>query len=82
MVDTRMFYFNAKEVGNKSNYFHTSVSQLLECCCHQHTVICTAQACRCDHFIVPRCCEKQPSPCWWERKFWWNFHFNLSEIFM
>lgn len=49
MVHTRVLCFNAKEVGNKSNYFHTSLSQLIAYCCHQHEVICTAQACRCDH---------------------------------
>lgn len=62
MVDVRMPYFNAKEVGKKSNYFHTSVSQLLPYCCYQYAVICTAQACRCDHLIVPSHCETQPSP--------------------
>lgn len=49
MVDTRMHYFNAKEAVNKSNYFHTSLSQLIAYCSHQHEVICVAQARRCDH---------------------------------
>lgn len=67
VVDTTMLYLNTKEVSNKSSYFHTSVSQLLAYHCHQHAVICTEQACSCDHLIVPSHCETQPNPSWWEK---------------
>lgn len=52
VVDSRRLYFNAKEVSNKRNYLHISVSQFRASYCHQHTVVCTAQACSCDQAVV------------------------------